>query len=466
MICFQPLPWEDLVSSYQAAYAHRRRSTRIDRALPVAVQGVGALREPYQEQVSTLTISCHGCTYQTKHEVLQGEVVYMDVKPTSDGSTGSSARGRVKWVHRLAAPDRGYQVAVELENFGNIWEIPTPPADWFPAKKTSASEAPPPVRDLRVVARAEQKMASSSAQDAGQAPAAGIEKRPATAPQLASLAQLMAGFGEQIQIMSAEAARNALEKEKNRQMDEFREQLREEATKTVQAVISSSKADISRQALKALLDAHEAGARTNHARWIKKIEQDLETARQHMLRQIKEVTGRIDTMAAATSERVQRNMEITRDDAVNRFVSRLREQVTPLLAEANDALQTLAASEVAFKNETRSFCAGMGNQVSSSASTTVAKAQEEIAQTASLATAKTNETLVQLSQNIQKAAQDNLSSLLASMGSHVTKILEERTAEISREFSKGIESYTRNYLEHIGKSIAEIPQSPQGQNGK
>jgi len=45
------------VSSGQVAYAQKRRSTRIDQAVPLAVQGLGAYREPYQEQVSTLSIS-------------------------------------------------------------------------------------------------------------------------------------------------------------------------------------------------------------------------------------------------------------------------------------------------------------------------------------------------------------------------------------------------------------------------
>jgi hypothetical protein len=457
MIYFQPLHWEDSVSSYPVTYAHKRRSTRIDRALPVEVQGVGALREPYQEKVSTLSISCHGCTYQTKHEVIQGEIVFLDVKPANNSSAGNSSRARVKWVNRMGSPDRGFQVAVELESAGNIWGISSPPADWFPAKRANVNEAAPPVRDLRVVARAEQKMAA--AQDSGTALSAGIEKRPAVAPQLGSLAQLMAGIGEQIQIMSAEAARNALEREKSQQVDEFRAQLRDEAAKTMQAVVSASREDISRQALKTLLDAHEVGARTNHARWIKKIEQDLETARQHMLRQVNEVTQRIDSVAAATTERVQRNMESTRDEAVSRFMTRLREQIAPLLAEANDALQTLAASEIAFKNETRSFCAGMENQITTGANASLTKVQEELSQNAAAISAKTSKTLLQLSQNIETAAQDNLKTLLASLGRNATSLLEERTAEISRVFSAGIESYTRNYLEQIAKSIAEIPRN-------
>ncbi len=76
------------MSSHQLAYAQKRRSTRIDQAVPLLVQGVGAMREPYQEQVSTLSISCHGCTYLSKHEVIQGETVYLDVKAPTAGSTG------------------------------------------------------------------------------------------------------------------------------------------------------------------------------------------------------------------------------------------------------------------------------------------------------------------------------------------------------------------------------------------
>ena len=115
-----------MVTTTPAQSSRKRRSTRIDRALPVKVQGLGSHREPYLEQVSTQSISCHGCSYQTKHEVIQGEVVFLEIKPTDEGATEASSRARVKWVQRLGTPDRGFQVAVELENAGNIWGIPSP----------------------------------------------------------------------------------------------------------------------------------------------------------------------------------------------------------------------------------------------------------------------------------------------------------------------------------------------------
>jgi len=54
-------------------------------------------------------------------------------------------------------------------------------------------------------------------------------------------------------------------------------------------------------------------------------------------------------MAAGTIERVQRSMETSRSDAVERFVSRLRDQIAPMFAEAKETLQSLAASETLFK---------------------------------------------------------------------------------------------------------------------
>jgi hypothetical protein len=444
------------VSSQQFAYAQKRRSTRIDQATPLVVQGVGAFREPYQEQVSTLLISCHGCTYQSKYEVIRGEFVRLDVKSSNDGSSTSSSRARVKWVQRLETKDRGFRVAVELEVAGNVWGVASPPDDWFPVRTPEVIDPATSGRELRVVTRTEQQMAPTL--DAGSR-ISYLERNDTAASPIPSLAQLMVGLGEQIQIMASEAATAALIREKSHLLDEFRAQLRDEAAKTVQSVILACKEDLTRRALKELNEAHEANARTNHARWMKKIEQDMESARQQMMIQGTEVSQRIDSMAVSTIEQVQRNMETARGEAVDRFVSRLRDQVAPLLAEAKQTLQILTASEIAFKKESQAIYSGLENQLENSAKASLAKAQDELDKNSAAVAAKTNETLLKLSQNVEKAARGHLQSLLASIGNHLTKTLEERTAEISREFSTGLEGYTRSYLESIGKSIAEIPRN-------
>jgi len=93
-------------------------------------------------------------------------------------------------------------------------------------------------------------------------------------------------------------------------------------------------------------------------------------------------------------------------------------------------------------------------------------ALQDLEKNAAAHTVKTNETLQKLCQNFEKAARDNAGSLLASAGSQMTRMLQERAAEVSREFSKGLESYTRNYLESIGKSIADLPQNMPGRSGR
>ena len=110
------------------------------------------MREPYQEHVSTVSISCHGCTYVSKHEVIQGETVYLDIKPPNGSSVGCSSRARVKWAQKVGARERSFQIAVELEIAGNIWGVATPPADWFPLQMPEAVEAAANGREWRTAA--------------------------------------------------------------------------------------------------------------------------------------------------------------------------------------------------------------------------------------------------------------------------------------------------------------------------
>jgi hypothetical protein len=452
------------VPPQQAAYSQKRRSTRIDQAIPILVQGVGALREPYQEQVSTLSVSCHGCTYQSRHEVIQGETVYLDIKVPSKGSAGSSSRARVKWAQKVASKDRTFQIAVELEMAGNVWGIAAPPADWFPPHIPEVVDSTLSGRELKVVTRKEQAVVS--APEGGLDRVSRPERKPAAAPTIAPLAQLMVGLGEQIQTMASEAASTALLKEKSRLMEEFRVQLREEAFKAIQSAMTASRDVIARQALKELSQAHEAGARNSYAAWRKKIEEDLETVRQHLLTQVKEVSRHVDTLAASAIERAQQKMDTSRSEAVDRFMSRLRDQIAPVLKEAKDSLQRLEGAGVSLRKESQSIFAGIENQLVLSTSESLAKALQDLEKNAAAHTVKTNETLQKLCQNFEKAARDNAGSLLASAGSQMTRMLQERAAEVSREFSKGLESYTRNYLESIGKSIADLPQNMPGRSGR
>jgi hypothetical protein len=56
-----------------------RRSTRVHRAIKLAVGGMDSFRGPYQEEVSTVTLNCHGCMYESKYEVSPNASVILEL---------------------------------------------------------------------------------------------------------------------------------------------------------------------------------------------------------------------------------------------------------------------------------------------------------------------------------------------------------------------------------------------------
>src|SRR5579863_9315737 len=164
---------EGSVSTNQVAYAQKRRSSRMEKAVPLAVQGMDAMRAPYREEVTTATISCHGCAYRMKHEVLPGAIVMLDMGHPANGHSKLS-QARVKWIQKLnTTADPAYDVAVEFESAGNIWGITSPPEDWFPAQGSKAIE-PNPGRELRLVARTEPQILQN--RSGGTTPAPALKK--------------------------------------------------------------------------------------------------------------------------------------------------------------------------------------------------------------------------------------------------------------------------------------------------
>ena len=80
-----------------------RQSTRVNRAIQLAVEGVDSFRGPYHEEVNTITVNAHGCMYESNHEVLSNAFVVLqlngkDSKPVS--------RARPREMDPAAGSDR------------------------------------------------------------------------------------------------------------------------------------------------------------------------------------------------------------------------------------------------------------------------------------------------------------------------------------------------------------------------
>jgi hypothetical protein len=445
------------VSTNQVAYAQKRRSSRIEKAIPLAVQGVDSSRAPFREEVKTDAISCHGCSYQMKHEVLPGAMVVLDLGRGAIGSSEWPTRARVKWIQKLNnSTDTAYGVAVEFESAGNLWGLPSPPEDWLPARGSKVGDPANPGRELRLMTRTEPQTVAT--RSGGPTPVSPLKKSEAAASLSPWFSDLMGGLSNQIQVTVSEIAAVTLANERNRLLDEFRVQIQDEAAGTIERVIETSKEELARRALKVLNEAAEATVRTSHERLIGSIEQDLENAKQRMLVQGNELNQRVDSMATGTIEQLQRTLETSRTEASARFVSRLREQIAPVLEEARADLQKLVATQTVFKEESQAIYTRVTSELESGVNTRLRQTQDELDKNSAAVLTQCNDKLLELSQTTENVARDSIQTMIASATGEAKKNLEERAEQISSNFTDQLEGHIRDYLEFIGDSIAEFPK--------
>jgi hypothetical protein len=439
---------EGPVSSTQVANAPKRRSSRISKSIMLAVQSVDTSRAAYREQVTTGSISCHGCTYKMRHEPRPGDIVVLDMGSGSTGHSGFPSRARVKSIQKLNTTNNPtYNVGVELEIAGNIWGISSPPADWFPRQSANRVESASHGRELQVIARTEPQRALARTEAATPVPV--LKKSEAAAVLSPWFTNLMNGLSNQVQIAVSEIAAMTLANERQRLLDEFRFQIQNEATGTIEHVIATSKDELARRALKVLNEGAQAIVTNSQGTLVGAIERHIESAQQNL-----------DTMATGTVERVERNLEASRTKSTERFVLRLREQVAPLMEEARADFQKLVASQAVLKQESLAIYRQVTDQLDSDANARLLQTHRQLEKNSTSVVNQCNEKMLELSQAFQKIARDSAQDMIASATNQGNKNLEERAAEISSHFTDQLEGHVRNYLEFIGESIKEFPKKP------
>lgn len=436
------------MSSNQVANVPKRRSSRISKAIMLAVKSVDASHASYREEVTTGSISCHGCTYKMRHEPRPGDMVVLDTGLGSTGHSGFPSMARVKSIQRLnTSNDPTYNVGVELEIAGNIWGISPPPADWFPRQSGNLVESASHGRESRPMARTEPQRALARTEAATPVPA--LKKNEAAAVLSPWFANLMNALSNQVQIAVSEIAAVTLANERKRLLDEFRFQIQNEATGTIEHVIATSKDELARRALKVLNEGAQAIVKNSQGSLVGAIERHIENAQQNL-----------DTMATGTVERVQRNLETSRTNATERFVLRLREQVAPVMEEARADFQKLVASQTVFKEESLAIYRRVTDQLESDANARLLQTHDQLEKNSTSVVNECNEKMLELSQAFEKIARDSAQNMIASATDEGNKNLEERAAEISSHFTDQLEGHVRSYLEFIGESIKEFPKKP------
>jgi sugar-specific transcriptional regulator TrmB len=118
-----------------------RRSTRIERSVPLIIFGQNRMGEPFVERTVSTSINLHGCRYPSRHDYGVGAWITLQVVGLNVEPKPPAVRARVRSVHTSQSTRELQQVGVELENPGNVWGIVTPPQDWLGCGETTTSTA-------------------------------------------------------------------------------------------------------------------------------------------------------------------------------------------------------------------------------------------------------------------------------------------------------------------------------------
>jgi hypothetical protein len=120
--------------------AGSRRSTRIEKSVPLIVLGQNQMGEPLMERTVSVCLNMHGCRYPSRHDYGVGTWVTLQVVGLMNSKEKpATVRAMVRSVHPPASLRELPQVGVELETPGNVWGIAPTPADWLSARETKPS---------------------------------------------------------------------------------------------------------------------------------------------------------------------------------------------------------------------------------------------------------------------------------------------------------------------------------------
>ena len=435
-----------------------RRSTRVNRAIQLAVEGVDSFRGPYHEEVNTITVNAHGCMYESNHEVLSNAFVVLQLN--GKDSKPVSARGHVKWTQRPVQTGGLHLTAIELDSPGNIWGIDSPPGDWLPFCGPRSAEPEPKPKSVAVL---RPEVASVAKEERGK----GVANSPQ--PSGERVGQLIGGFQQQMEAMLSGAAEAVVREKAQMLLSGMRSGLREEAERIIGEVISSQTGPWMDKSLRQLSQAGERTAQARHAEWAKKIETDLQEALtivETRHRELQEVSTTLTTMAQG---RLQGFLDSSRKDAVDRIVNRLKQESAPVIEHARQTvadltkrqgeLETLCRQSVEQTTaQLEETAARLDKQFETSMQERLDNARKEIERVAQAAADSALQAVQASAKQEEMETQARLHSALEPVAESSIAALKEKAEEISRQFAGEMSRHSRSHLEFVSGAISQLAQ--------
>jgi hypothetical protein len=444
-----------------------RRSTRIDRAISLTVMGVDAWRGPYTETVSTVNVSAHGCKYESAHQVLTDSLVILELRDGGHNGT-QSVRGRVKYVKRPAAAEKLFQTAVELEDPGNVWGVADPPKDWLPfcgpktveldtAKPKPFAVPRPEPEPAPAVERSERNVTRMR------------EPEPVVSlpPSMSAITQVMGGFQQQMEKMLSEAAAVAVHDRTKGAYEELRARLREDVTLLVAETVKTNVDAAVEKSIKELNATTSESANALRVEWSKQLETELRQAREQVQASTREMQEAADALAVSSLDRLKHAMEASRRDAVDRIISRLKEQSAPLLEQAQKTLGDLSKATQEWTSiltcslsestdRVKQFHAELEKQFEKVVRDRLETARVEFERAARGVTIEALNDLRGLSQKHEAELKSRLQKELDPMVEASLQELREKAAQTSQHYAGELDDYSRSHLEFVGGALSDL----------
>jgi hypothetical protein len=273
------------------SYLPDRRSTRIEQSIHIIVRGLDVSRARYKERLSTLSVSCHGCRYLSRNEVLRGDSASIEVLRSDGGDAGLPAEARVLSVKRLGMGEQLFDVVLELVSPQDIWGVPRPPTDW-----SEFAQVPGPVvaaRELHVVPRSNGRASAPAAIEllatrlvamgpTATGPITIVPTGGASSPTMRStppfLVHLAASLREQAGRDAVARKKSAANEGTQEYMQGLCSRVENDAAKELESLVASFAAEINRR-VEQVSDDSEGEARRTYERLLRKFELELANRR-------------------------------------------------------------------------------------------------------------------------------------------------------------------------------------------
>jgi hypothetical protein len=323
--------------------AESRRSTRIEKSLPLIVLGQNRLGEPFMERTVSVSLNMHGCRYPSRHDYAVGTWVTLQlVGLISSEEKPATVRAMVRSVHPPGSLRELPQVGVELETPANVWGIAPPPADWTSVQETNTSTA----QQSAVIAPAQE----SAAKNVGLG-----EISMNSEPKIADVATFPSPSPAASRPPAAKLPEVAQPQRAvvtpDRLISALQGRLQQEADKAVQAAAAKQVKDVICEALSSIEDARRSSVREMQELFPKSIEAMMLSLKQESAAELAAQWKTDMEMYRGRAEEMAQRLEKQADElrrelaSAKEYVEKITQEIAPQIPTSLKEALTRATSD-------------------------------------------------------------------------------------------------------------------------